>query len=232
METHDLGRKRLVDQLARRITRHCRRGTNDAVDKSLVIGIFGEWGSGKSWILKELEKCFLDEKQRPITLEEDPEVLVLPIPFNPWRFEAEEHLVVPLLMTVHEVLSKQSELIDSFSDKLKEGADYFLQSTLAFASAWKFKIGLPGLGSCDFDSDKALKAQQVLLEKDTANLNSCYYDFENQLKEVTKGQLKLLFLVDDIDRCLPERAVQMLEAIKLFLDVPERFCPWRGRRSG
>lgn len=220
-ETHDLGRRRLVKQLARRITRHCRRGTNDAVDKSLVIGIFGEWGSGKSWILKELEQSFRDEKQRLITVEDDTEILVLPILFNPWRFEAEEHLVVPLLMTVHEVLRKQSDLIESFSDKLKNGAEYFRKATLAFASAWKFKIGLLGLGSCDFDPDKALKAQNAMLQEDRAYLDSCYYDFENRLKEVTSGQLKLLFLIDDIDRCLPERAVQMLEAIKLFLDVPE-----------
>ncbi|HIQ14053.1 MAG TPA: hypothetical protein EYH38_00580, partial [Leucothrix sp.] len=32
-------------------------------------------------------------------------------------------------------------------------------------------------------------------------------------------KLNLLFLIDDIDRCLPEKAVEMLESIKLFLDV-------------
>ncbi|MCA9712937.1 MAG: hypothetical protein KDK70_44340, partial [Myxococcales bacterium] len=33
-------------------------------------------------------------------------------------------------------------------------------------------------------------------------------------------RLDLLFLVDDLDRCLPEKAVEVLEAIKLFLEVP------------
>lgn len=48
----------------------------------------------------------------------------------------------------------------------------------------------------------------------------------NRAKQfVTKGKggawnrLNLLFLIDDLDRCLPEKAVEMLEAIKLFLEV-------------
>lgn len=32
--------------------------------------------------------------------------------------------------------------------------------------------------------------------------------------------LNLLFLIDDLDRCLPEKAVEMLESIKQFLEVP------------
>lgn len=51
-----------------------------------------------------------------------------------------------------------------------------------------------------------------------------YYDFENQIQALTGRDgdgpyLNLLFLIDDLDRCLPEKSVQMLESIKLFLDV-------------
>lgn len=35
-----------------------------------------------------------------------------------------------------------------------------------------------------------------------------------------EGQGRLVVFVDDLDRCLPEKAVEVLEAIKLFLDVP------------
>ncbi|WLE98952.1 MAG: SUMF1/EgtB/PvdO family nonheme iron enzyme [Candidatus Electrothrix communis] len=227
----NLGRNRLIRQLARRITRHFERGSRDALDKSLVIGIFGEWGSGKSWILEQLALRFEKKEHRLVTIKqadkEDQQALILPIRFNPWRFEAEEHLIVPLLMTTHNALMKQAAEDKGFGEKLSMGAGYFFKSSLAFASAWKFKIGLPGVGSCDFSPEAALKAQEALQEKLKKenelppDLNSCYYDFENQLKEVTGQGLKLLFLIDDIDRCLPERAVQMLEAIKLFLDVPE-----------
>jgi len=44
--------------------------------------------------------------------------------------------------------------------------------------------------------------------------------FENLVKEqVTERGQKLVVFVDDLDRCLPEKAIDVLEAIKLFLDV-------------
>lgn len=41
-----------------------------------------------------------------------------------------------------------------------------------------------------------------------------------QLDENGDHRLDLLFLIDDLDRCLPEKAVEVLESIKLFLEVP------------
>ncbi|MEA2008165.1 MAG: P-loop NTPase fold protein, partial [Chloroflexota bacterium] len=37
---------------------------------------------------------------------------------------------------------------------------------------------------------------------------------------VVEKKHRLVVFVDDLDRCLPEKAVEVLEAIKLFLDVP------------
>ncbi|MEM7153001.1 MAG: P-loop NTPase fold protein, partial [Myxococcota bacterium] len=43
-------------------------------------------------------------------------------------------------------------------------------------------------------------------------------------EEAAEGEpeprLDLLFLIDDLDRCLPEKVVEVLESIKLFLEVP------------
>ncbi|MCI5223869.1 MAG: hypothetical protein D3924_14655, partial [Candidatus Electrothrix sp. AR4] len=68
--TANLGRNRLIRQLTRRISRHFEQGSRDALDKSLVIGIFGEWGSGKSWILEQLALCFEKKEHRLITIEQ------------------------------------------------------------------------------------------------------------------------------------------------------------------
>lgn len=44
--------------------------------------------------------------------------------------------------------------------------------------------------------------------------------FEDLISEHITGQKKrLVVFVDDLDRCLPEEAIEVLEAIKLFLDV-------------
>ncbi len=48
-------------------------------------------------------------------------------------------------------------------------------------------------------------------------------DFRRTLEEVSRGYVRdrarLVVFVDDLDRCLPEKALEVLEALKLFLDV-------------
>ncbi len=47
--------------------------------------------------------------------------------------------------------------------------------------------------------------------------------FEKRFADLVQSHLaggRLVVFVDDLDRCLPEQAIEVLEAIKLFLDVP------------
>jgi hypothetical protein len=44
-------------------------------------------------------------------------------------------------------------------------------------------------------------------------------EFDKLMVEYVKDEGHLVVFVDDLDRCLPEKAVEVLEAIKLFLDV-------------
>ncbi|HNT55865.1 MAG TPA: P-loop NTPase fold protein, partial [Anaerolineaceae bacterium] len=45
-------------------------------------------------------------------------------------------------------------------------------------------------------------------------------EFEKAAQLILGKEGRLIVFVDDLDRCLPEKAVQILEAIKLFMDVP------------
>lgn len=52
------------------------------------------------------------------------------------------------------------------------------------------------------------------------SLEQFQHEFRTLVDElVIQHQKKLIVFVDDLDRCLPEKAVEVLEAIKLFLDV-------------
>ncbi|MCA9949127.1 MAG: SUMF1/EgtB/PvdO family nonheme iron enzyme [Anaerolineales bacterium] len=44
--------------------------------------------------------------------------------------------------------------------------------------------------------------------------------FAEAIKEILGENGRLIVFVDDLDRCLPEKAIEILEAIKLFLEVP------------
>jgi formylglycine-generating enzyme required for sulfatase activity len=229
------GHGQLAQQLAIRLRQHF---SDEKADASLVIGIFGEWGSGKSNLLQLVHDQFGELPQREEKKEGEkkaPPVIV--VPFNPWRYEKEEHLLVPLLKTMQRELLGYAEEHQSRLEGLgwskespKRIARFFGVSALAFAKALKVSGEIPGVGSAEFSfSDfieigaEAFKDKPVPPELlDT--LESYYFEFEQKLRDITSGAsgekpIHLLFLIDDLDRCLPEKAVEMLESIKLFLDV-------------
>ena len=62
-----------------------------------AIGIFGDWGSGKTTLM--------DAIKRELEVSD----VVIPVSFNAWRYEREEHLIVPLLDTLREGLVNWSD---------------------------------------------------------------------------------------------------------------------------
>ncbi len=85
----------------------------------LTIGIFGEWGSGKTRLLREI-KYYVLYKQESIkkdweqkeAQDDIPAPLQIPIFFNAWRFEKDEHIIIPLFQTMLSELEKY-DYIDS-----------------------------------------------------------------------------------------------------------------------
>lgn len=55
-----------------------------------TIGIFGEWGTGKTSLMRLVEKDLSDTSGDEI----------ITVWFNAWRYEQEEHPIVPLIGTI------------------------------------------------------------------------------------------------------------------------------------
>ncbi len=222
-------RQALVESLAARLERHFAHAET-GIERSLVIGILGEWGSGKSTVLEALYQVFADRARA----EPDNQPLTLPVRFNPWRFEAEAHLIVPLLKTAQ---AEVKHFVDAHESALAKGADFLRHSAtrlgetaVVLATAAKLEVSVPGLFKAQIDPGAALEKERRYLKerKDAAaeaDFDSLYFNVHRKLQEITghtvasDRQLNLLFLVDDLDRCLPEKAVQVMESIKLFLDT-------------
>lgn len=218
------GHKPLAGQIAHRLRQHFTQGSK--VGASLVVGVFGEWGSGKSNLLQLVHDDFNRQQQA------DNPLPVIVVPFNPWRYEKEEHLLVPLIKNIqleiehhvrdHEDFWKKLKLLD----KLKTGARFMGVSALAFLQAFKGKYTVAG-ADIEFEPEKFIQGikdgmkLEDLPRSALDSLESYYFEFEHRLRDYTAGDkaFRLLFLIDDLDRCLPEKAVEMLESIKLFLDV-------------
>lgn len=94
----------------------------------LVVGVYGEWGVGKSKLLELVyDRAVAENAQRLRQRSQDPEAwaqspalhLIVPVWFHPWRYENEPSLAVPLLMHVTEALQATLKQAASTTESLR-----------------------------------------------------------------------------------------------------------------
>jgi hypothetical protein len=250
--------QQIIRQLDRNRVRHSASGD------AFVVSVYGEWGIGKTRCLKALYRHYDEALDKLFALPEPPadESLVVPVFFEAWRYEHEEHLVVPLLKTIqHQLLAvgkklaaaeeagrgehgENSAALKAVGGKVFKAGKTVGLIALALAKGIKFKFSVLGLGAeitgkdisdalskgldgGSPDSEPATPgADRTALEKFTETQESLYYESDRILRELTgadaannSAALAFVLLIDDLDRCLPEKAVQVLESVKLFLNV-------------
>jgi formylglycine-generating enzyme required for sulfatase activity len=186
------------------------------------IGIFGKWGSGKTSFMHLLEKGLLESDSTPY---------IIPVWFNPWRYKKEEHLIIPFLKTIESEIDgyvrlKKTEIKKPILNGLSKAAQKIGHASEAILYGIKadLKMGPVGL---QFDAAKSIDREDALAKKQleeakklSDDLSSIYYDIVTELKSaVNEQEFRIAVFIDDLDRCLPEKAVELLESIKLFIDL-------------
>lgn len=191
------------------------------------IGIFGNWGYGKSSLMLLMQKEVDIEiaKQK----EAGKECRVLQVRFNGWQYENYEStkytLIQVLLDSVESYLSADNGFFEKL-DGLLRRINLLKVGVLLFKKyAWsqipsEIKEHLPSneeLKACiDVDNINKFRAE---FENDRTSLfvTSFRKLFESIIKD---AQFKsVIVYIDDLDRCSGERMIDCIEAIKLFLNV-------------
>lgn len=191
------------------------------------IGIFGNWGYGKSSLMLLMQKEVDIEiaKQK----EAGKEWRVLQVRFNGWQYENYEStkytLIQVLLDSVESYLSADNGFFEKL-DGLLRRINLLKVGVLLFKKyAWsqipsEIKEHLPSneeLKACiDVDNINKFRAE---FENDRTSLfvTSFRKLFESIIKD---AQFKsVIVYIDDLDRCSGERMIDCIEAIKLFLNV-------------
>ncbi|MGQ9492320.1 MAG: SUMF1/EgtB/PvdO family nonheme iron enzyme [Anaerolineae bacterium] len=105
------------------------------------------------------------------------------------------------------------------------GASTVFQALRLADKAAEAAQGKIGEGALSEDVANLLKAfRRDVIHHHQQHLDSLE-QFQKNFEDIIKTHVqdqgqRLVLFVDDLDRCLPEKAVEVLEAIKLFLDVP------------
>lgn len=189
------------------------------------IGIFGNWGYGKSSLMLLMQK----EVDNEIAKQEGKDFRVLQVRFNGWQYENYEStkysLIQVLLDSVESYLSEHSNLFEKF-DALMRRINLLKVGVMLFKKyLWdqipaEIKNKLPSsedLKAC-IDVDGIGKFKTEFAKNRTSLLITSFRKlFESIIKD---AQFKsVIVYIDDLDRCSGERMIDCIEAIKLFLNV-------------
>ena len=204
-------------------------------NRPLTLGIHGDWGAGKTSILKMIEA----------QLSSDKEIAVLW--FNGWTFEGfNDAKTVMIENTVTELL-RQRPMIGKLKEKAnkllkrvnwlnisKQGTGLVFNLLTGLPSAAQVETGVGVIQRLGQNSDNVEGSEtQGKLENVTGfflkpvekkdNLPDTIHRFREELTDlIEEAQVKqIVVLIDDLDRCLPTTTIHTLEAIKLFLFVPK-----------
>lgn len=190
-------------------------------DTPFTIGIFGEWGTGKTTLMKMVEQRLGDHMKGG----EHPKVI--PVWFDPWRYERETDLILPLL---NAIVDAAQEHDNNLGQALKEAFVKIGRGILSAARGFKVGVELDAVvikASAEYDLDKTFKYWEDLLNTlpGSSEYEKAYGTLKATIDHFAKGdqqgpENKFVVFVDDLDRCLPEPALEVLEAVKVFLGFP------------
>jgi len=199
------------------------------------IGVFGTWGTGKSTVLRLVEKKLKDAKPEPIIIK-----------FDAWLYQGYDDAKAALKEVVADRLLAEAKSNEGLLEKVKRFAsrvNYFRALGMAADVGVGMALGVPpGLltragsaigaifsgqaGSSEADTlkeagkaatdewSKLIKPEQARTPpKEIAAFREEFGEILIDLKR------PLLVFIDNLDRCLPDVAIGTLEAIRLFLFI-------------
>jgi hypothetical protein len=176
-----------------------------------AIGIFGGWGSGKTTMMRAIKTAL-------------PARGIVQVDFNAWRFEREPQLLVPLLDTIRVALMSWSEPQDlATRERVRSAATRIGRVVRALAAGLSAEVNLLGAAKVSYDISAALDALTVPGEPVGAQslYVAAFRELDNAFQEFAAGGAnRVVVFVDDLDRCLPASALEVLDVMKLFFDLP------------
>ena len=173
--------------------------------KTASIALNGQWGCGKSFVLDMLEEklSVFHSSQR------DDNGKYFVFRYNCWQYDYYEEPIMAIVSSLYGTLNKyewlkdakHQEYINKFMAISRVGLEFVRQLTL---------------NKLDIDLEELKKSYDGENEKQDFDkyftLNEAIEQYKCALGEVAKER-PVLIIVDELDRCLPEYAIKVLERL-------------------
>jgi len=178
-------------------------------DTPVTIGVHGDWGAGKSSILEMIGAGLVDDKS------------ILCLKVNGWRFQGFEDAKIALIESIVTGLLEMRPALTKTTDAVKDllkrvdvlkavkavGGLALLAATTPVAGLAVAALGAQGLPSAIKPGEGSKNVPE--------EIGAFRRAFDALLDKAEISQL--VILIDDLDRCLPDTAIETLEAVRLFV---------------
>lgn len=196
-----LDRKEFVDKVIQIIEYYSNKS------QSVSFSIQGDWGSGKSWIIKKVYNELYDIQDF-----DNCGSKYCIFTYNAWDFDYYDEPLISLFISIYKQLNNENAIFIK-NEKTRENVKALFE-TLKDSFLDELKL-IPLIGNIITFK----KTYNKLIEKRHEKIRKYDYHFDiNQIMESTiKGLNKiakertLVIFVDELDRCLPEYAIKVLE---------------------
>ncbi len=215
---------------------------NEAIAKTIIellrekpehpvtIGVHGDWGAGKSSVLEMIEAGFSGKDD------------VLCLKFNGWRFQGFEDAKIALIEGIVTGLVEKRPMLTKAAGAVKDvfnRIDWLKVAKRAGGLAVTAFTGIPtpdqigaivgtlegmfadpGKMATKENLTSAIDGVKSMLKPtETKNVPEEVEAFRKAFDQLLQdaGIKQLIVLIDDLDRCLPDTAIETLEAIRLFV---------------
>ena len=160
-------------------------------DGGLTISINGKYGSGKSTLLNFIEEKNKDEQKYNI------------VRYDAWQNNLFDNPIIPILYSLNHLEKTKS--------KIKEGARNIIKRLPKILAGT-----LANAHSVDFSS---LFINESIFE-DYKKYTEAIDKYKSILTEFCKEK-KTIMLIDELDRCLPEYQIKVLETLYNVFNIPD-----------
>jgi len=172
-----------------------------------TVGIYGDWGAGKTSFMRMLSAQLAENKKKNTFW------------FNAWEYENDTSILLPLLSKLSLEFKDRSAIFESIkkiaASVVITGADIATKISTLNTTSVK-----------DISENIKIYEDEVgeRYEKWVSDISELKEQFRKLIKEITKDSDPFYIFIDDLDRCLPENIIKLIENIKHFLSVDGCNC--------